>query len=70
LKGQIWAYPSSLAVFGIFVLYQTYLFALNHSPAVALLTLFDVIVIWSIWREYKIVRTGGRSMQRFLRRGE
>jgi len=39
LKGQMWAYPNSLAAFGIFVLYQTYLFALNHSPTVVLLTL-------------------------------
>jgi uncharacterized membrane protein len=64
LKGQMWAYPSSLAVFGIFVLYQTYLFTLNHSPAVILLTLFDLIVMWFIWREYKIVRTNRRSVRR------
>jgi uncharacterized membrane protein len=70
LKGRMWAYPSSLAVFGIFVLYQTYLFTLNHSPAVVLLTLFDLIVIWSVWREYQIVRAGGRSKRQFLRPGK
>lgn len=60
LKNKMWAYPTSLVVFGIFVLYQTYLFALNHSLAVVLLTLFDLIVMWLIWREYKNVRVRPR----------
>jgi uncharacterized membrane protein len=66
LKDQMWAYPTSLAVFGIFVLYQTYLFTLNHSLAMVLLTMFDLIVIWSISREYQIIRAGGRSKRRIL----
>ena len=56
LKNQMWAYPSSLVVFSIFVLYQAYLYTLNQSLAVLLLTVFDLIVMWFIWREYKIVR--------------
>jgi uncharacterized membrane protein len=56
LHNQIWAYPISLVVFGIFVLYQTYLFTLNHSLTVLLLTLFDIMVMWFIWREYGNVR--------------
>jgi len=55
LKNQLWAYPMSLVVFGLFVFYQVYLFALNHSLLLVGLTIFDLIVMWLIWREYKIV---------------
>src|SRR5476651_2265284 len=53
LKNQLWAYPMSLVVFGLFVFYQVYLFALNHSLLLVGLTIFDLIVMWLIWREYK-----------------
>lgn len=56
LKNKLWAYPSALIVFGLFVVYQIYLYVLNHSLAVAALTLFDLAVMYLIWREWRIVR--------------
>ena len=56
LKNQMWTYPTSLAVFSIFVVLETYFLLVNRSPAVGLLTLFDVALIVFIWREYKAVR--------------
>ena len=56
LKNQLWAYPSSLVVLGLFVLYQLYQIALVFSVLLVLLTLFDLVVMWFIWREYQVVR--------------
>ncbi len=54
LKNKLWAYPLSLLVFGLFIAYQLYRFAYTHSPFLILLTLFDLVVMWLIWHEYKV----------------
>lgn len=56
LKNQLWAYPSSLLVLGLFVLYQLYQIIVTHSWLIVLLTLFDLVVMYFIWKEYVIVR--------------
>ena len=56
LKGKLWAYPWSLSVLGLFIVYQVYRFTFTHSIALVLLTIFDLVVIWLIWREYQIVK--------------
>jgi uncharacterized membrane protein len=53
LKDKLWAYPASLGVLGLFVVYQVYKVALGHSVGLTLLTLFDLFVIWLIWREWQ-----------------
>lgn len=55
-KNQLWAYPSSLVILGLFVLYQVYQYILAHSALIALLTIFDLIVMYFIWLEYRVVR--------------
>jgi uncharacterized membrane protein len=57
LKNKLWAYPWSLVVLGSFILFQIYRFTFTHSLALIVLTVFDLAVIWLIWREYQIVRT-------------
>ncbi|HEY5383369.1 MAG TPA: DUF2127 domain-containing protein [Candidatus Paceibacterota bacterium] len=56
LKNKLWAYPSSLVVLGLFVLYQLYQINISHSILLILLTLFDLVVMYFIWEEYTIVR--------------
>lgn len=56
LKNKLWAYPISLVVLGLFVLYQIYQIVSEHSAFVILLTIFDLIVMWFIWKEYKILK--------------
>jgi uncharacterized membrane protein len=56
LKNQLWAYPSSLVVLGLFVVYQMYQIATAFSALLVFLTIFDLIVIWFIWKEYQVVR--------------
>jgi uncharacterized membrane protein len=55
LRNKLWAYPASLAVLGLFVLYQVIKFLSTHSIALVILTVFDLIVIWLIWHEYRLV---------------
>ena len=56
LKNQLWAYPWSLVVLSAFVLYQLYQITTTHSIALVLLTLFDLLVMYFIWREWRVVR--------------
>lgn len=58
LKNQLWAYPSSLVVLGLFVAYQFYQIAISFSIFLIVLTIFDLIVMWFIWQEYKIIKEG------------
>jgi uncharacterized membrane protein len=56
LKNQLWAYPSSLVVLGLFIVYQMYQIVTAFSALLVFLTIFDLIVMWFIWKEYEVVR--------------
>ncbi len=56
LRRKLWAYPASLVVLGLFILYQLYRYTLTHSLGLIALTVFDVVVIWLIWHEYRVIR--------------
>ncbi|HEY4964562.1 MAG TPA: DUF2127 domain-containing protein [Candidatus Saccharimonadales bacterium] len=57
LKNQLWAYPFSLIALGILMLYQLYsIVFVRPSIGMILLTVFDVFILWLIWREYGKVR--------------
>jgi uncharacterized membrane protein len=53
---KLWAYPAAIAVFVLFGVYQMYRYALQHSPAMILLTVLDVFVIALTWLEYRRLR--------------
>jgi len=59
LRDRRWAYPAALAVFGAFILYQVYRFTLTHSIGLVALTVFDLAVMWLIWREYRLREFAG-----------
>lgn len=56
LRGKLWAYPASLVALLLFIVYQLYRFSYTHSAGLIVLTIFDLIVIWLIWHEYRLVR--------------
>jgi len=56
LRNRLWAYPASLVVLGLFIVYQFYRFSYTHGIGLIILTVFDVFVIALIWREYRLVR--------------
>lgn len=48
-----WAYPFALSTLGLFLLYQLYRITLQFSPWLMALTVFDVMVVWLIWHDYR-----------------
>jgi uncharacterized membrane protein len=63
LRNQLWAYPASLVVLGLFIIYQLYRFSYTHGLGLIVLTVFDILVIGLIWHEYRLVQRtrGGRA---------
>ena len=58
LRNQLWAYPFSLITLGLLMLYQIYsILFVKLSVGMILLTIFDVLIVWLIWREYRKIRT-------------
>lgn len=56
LKGKLVAYPLSLGVLALLVLYQTYqIITPPFSLIVFSITLFDLVVMYFVYREWKIV---------------
>jgi uncharacterized membrane protein len=56
LRNKLWAYPASLVVLGLFILYQIYRFFYPQSVGLIVLTVFDLIVMVLIWHEYGLMR--------------
>lgn len=61
LRNRMWAYPVSLIVMSLFIVYQLYRYSYTHSAALIALSIFDVVVIGLIWHEYRLVRRLGFS---------
>ncbi len=56
LRKRLWAYPASLAMFAAFIAYQLYRYTHTHAIELIILTVFDLAVMWLVWREYRIVK--------------
>ena len=56
LRDKLWAYPASLAVLGLFIVYQVYRFTHTLSLGLIALTIFDLVLIVLIWHEYNLIR--------------
>ena len=56
LREKYWAYPVSLVVLGLFIAYQIYRYSFTHSPALIVLSIFDIFVMGLVWHEYRLVR--------------
>ncbi len=61
LRNKLWAYPVAIIVFGGFVVYQIYRFALTGSVGLIALSMIDLIVIWFIWLEYRAVKSASHT---------
>lgn len=56
LRREGWAYPVAFVFLGGFVVYQVYRMTYAPSVGLALLTVFDLLIIWLTWREYRRTR--------------
>ncbi|HEY2003713.1 MAG TPA: DUF2127 domain-containing protein [Candidatus Saccharimonadia bacterium] len=52
LRNKLWAYPWAIAFLLVFIVYQTYRVALDHSLGLTGLTIFDILVVWLTYREW------------------
>ena len=58
LMGSLWSYPAALAALALLMSYQMYRYTHTHSVALIALTLFDAIVWFLVWHEYRVLRSG------------
>ena len=58
LKDKLWAYPWMIGFLLAFILYQLYRMFIDPSVGIALLTVFDAVVVWLTVREYGKQRSG------------
>ncbi len=56
LRDKLWAYPASLFFLGVFIVYQSIRFTYTHSLFLVVLTVFDIIVIYLVYHEYRLVK--------------
>ena len=64
LMNRLWAYPASLVVLGLFIVYQLYRFSHTHSWGLVALSAFDVVVVALIWHEWRFYLSRSRSRVR------
>ncbi|MFZ0929912.1 MAG: DUF2127 domain-containing protein [Syntrophobacteraceae bacterium] len=64
LKGKIWAYHTGIVFFLLFIVYQLYRYSYTRSAWLVVLSVFDVVVIYLTWEEYKRVRRSGAASPR------
>jgi uncharacterized membrane protein len=57
LRDKLWAYPWLIGLLLAFIAYQLYqITAVHFSVGLTLLTVFDAILVWLTWREYRTRR--------------
>jgi len=54
LKKKLWAYPTAIVVFGLFMVYQIIRYVYTHSIWLIIFTVFDALVIFLVYHEYRI----------------
>jgi uncharacterized membrane protein len=58
LRNRLWAYPASMGVFTVFIIYQLFrYFFKTHSPWLLVITVIDTVVIGLIYYEYRRIRS-------------
>ncbi|MDE2466449.1 MAG: DUF2127 domain-containing protein [Alphaproteobacteria bacterium] len=56
LRDQLWAYPTAIVVFLLFIAYQVYAYVRHPSIAMVVFTVLDLFVIALTWHEYSYMR--------------
>ena len=57
LLNRIWAYPLYMVALGLLILYQCYQLTLSFWLWLALVTLWDVVVVYLTWHEFRVQRS-------------
>ncbi len=52
IKQKLWAYPIAILVFVAFIIYQSYIYLLDPTVGLFVITILDVLIIFLTWAEY------------------
>jgi uncharacterized membrane protein len=52
IRHRLWAFPASIVLISLFILYEAARFSTTHSPILFFVITIDVAVLLLIWREY------------------
>lgn len=55
LRHKLWAFPVSIVLMTLFIIYEIYRVCHTHSKILLLLIILDSFIIYLIYREYKIL---------------
>jgi uncharacterized membrane protein len=58
LTGALWSYPAALSALAVFMAYQIYRYTHTHALALIVFFVFDAVVWYLIWHEYRFLRSG------------
>jgi len=61
LRERLWYYPVSMAVFGLFIVYQLYRLTFTHSIWLLLITALDVVILALTWHEYRFLKNARKT---------
>jgi uncharacterized membrane protein len=56
LRRQLWAFPTAIVIFVLFIIYQLYRYTITGALWLVVLSALDLIVIVLIWLEYRQLR--------------
>lgn len=56
LHRQLWAFPTAIIIFALFIIYQLYRYTITGALWLVVLSIVDLIVIVLIWLEYRQLR--------------
>ena len=52
---KLWAYPTTIIVFSLFIIYESYIFSTSHSLWTLSFTLFDILIVLLTGHEYGVL---------------
>ncbi len=57
LKHQLWSFPVSIGLIGLFVFYSVYRFFHTHSLILLGIIFVDIVIVYIIYKEYRVLQT-------------
>ncbi len=58
---KLWAYPTSIIIFSLLILYESYTYYFNPSAWILAVIIFDVILVLLTGHEYGVLRKKSKS---------
>jgi uncharacterized membrane protein len=58
---RLWAYPLLMGVLSAFIVFQMHRYERTHSATMLIFSVFDALVIYLTWREYRLRLRGDRA---------